>query len=141
MSLPLILKWILIFTRQWKQVGKLFLSLPRCSSYYARFVWFKCVFFCFLATIQIIIGSLTAAFSILVLILPKEQGSSAAIILSFSGIIGIAVGPIMCCGGYAGLSSYKDSQSRSKNGCHMACSILACLASGVGIGFFSAAVV
>lgn len=136
MSSTLILKWILIFTRQWKQVGKLFLSLPRYSSYYARFVWFKCVFFCFLATIQIIIGSLTAAFSMLVFILPKELG-----ILYLSGIIGMAVGPIMCCGGYAGLSSYKDSQSRSKNGCHMACSILACLASGVGIGFFSAAVV
>lgn len=136
MSLTLILKWILIFMRQWKQVGKLFLSLPRYSSYYARFVWFKCVFFCFLATIQIIIGSLTAAFSMLVFILPTELG-----ILYLSGIIGMAVGPIMCCGGYAGLSSYKDSQSRSKNGCHMACSILACLASGVGIGFFSAAVV
>ena len=135
MSLTLILKWILIFMRQWKQVGKLFLSLPRYSSYYARFVWFKCVFFCFLATIQIIIGSLTAAFSMLVFILPTELG-----ILYLSGIIGMAVGPIMCCGGYAGLSSYKDSQSRSKNGCHMACSILACLASGVGIGFFSAAV-
>ena len=77
----------------------------------------------------------------LVLVLLKELGSSAAIILYLSGIIGMAVGPIMCCGGYAGLSSYKDSQSRSKNGCHMACSILACLASGVGIGFFSAAVV
>ena len=136
MSLTLILKWILIFMRQWKQVGKLFLSLPRYSSYYARFVWFKCVFFWFLATIQIIIGSLTAAFSMLVFILPTELG-----ILYLSGIIGMAVGPIMCCGGYAGLSSYKDSQSRSKNGCHMACSILACLASGVGIGFFSAAVV
>lgn len=52
-------------------------------------------------------------------------------------ITGIAGGAVICVAGGLGIASYKDSQNYCKNGFHMAFSILAWLASGVGISIFS----
>ena len=55
------------------------------------------------------------------------------------GITGIAGGAVICVAGGLGIASYciKDPQNYCKNGFHMAFSILAWLASGVGISIFS----
>ena len=53
------------------------------------------------------------------------------------GVVGIAVGVLICVAGALGIVSYKDPQNDCKNGFHMAFCILACFASSVGIGFFS----
>ena len=55
-----------------------------------------------------------------------------------SGIVGIVGGALIFVAGALGIASCKDPQNHCKNGFHMAFCIVACFASVVGIGFFSA---
>ena len=119
---------VVIMAKQ-QEIGNYFTVLPN-------------LFFNFSAIIQSIIGFLAVIFGFALVFYQRHPyydyynlGWSAIL-----GIVGIVAGAVICVAGALGIVSCKDPQNHCKNGIHMAFCILACCASVVGIGFFSAGV-
>ena len=103
-------------------------------------------FFYISAIIQSIIGLLTVLLGATLLFYRDDKHNSygesdwfTPLVLTVLGIYGIIEGVLVCVAGTVGIGSCIDPQRYYRNEKFKGCSVCACCLSGVGIGFFSAA--